>query len=110
MSLDNSPETVVILRALSNFEALYLQRSANRLNEVVAQALSGGGGTRAPPGLNEGVNAARTAVNELDAARFDPLLVKEVAQNVKSALEAFLCRIDALVLSLNPFVRVYCIS
>lgn len=90
-----SPETVLILRALSNFEVLYLQRSANRLNEVVAQSLSGG--ARTPPGSTEGVNIARTAVNELDAARFDPLLVKGVAQNVKLALETFLSRLDGIV-------------
>jgi hypothetical protein len=86
---------VIVLRALSHFEGLYLQRSANRLNEVVAQALSGG--ARAPPGVTEGVNVARTAINELDAARFDPLLVNGVAQNVKSALDSFNTRIDALV-------------
>jgi hypothetical protein len=28
----NSPETVLVLRALSNFESLYLSRSLNRLN------------------------------------------------------------------------------
>lgn len=89
------------MRALSNFEALYLARSANRLNEVVAQALAAG--TRAPPAMGEGLGIARTAVNELDAARFDPLLVKGVARNVQAALDLMLSRMDPLV-SCTPSV------
>ena len=90
-----SPETVVVLRALSNFESLYLSRSSNRLNEAVGQAFAGG--TRAPAGMTEGVNIARTVANELDSARFDPLLVKSVAKYVVSSLDLFLSRIDGQV-------------
>ncbi|PCH43557.1 hypothetical protein WOLCODRAFT_164540 [Wolfiporia cocos MD-104 SS10] len=90
-----SPETIIVLRALSNFEALYLSRTANRLNEVVSQAF--GGGTRSPPGMTEGINIARAVANELDSAKFDPLLVRSVAQNIASSLEGLLSRADGLV-------------
>ncbi|KAJ7782875.1 Golgi transport complex subunit 5-domain-containing protein [Mycena metata] len=90
-----SPETVLILRALSNFESLYVSRSSNKLNEVVAQAFSGG--ARTPPGMNDGVNIARTVANELDSARFDPLLVRSVAKNVGTSLDMLLSRLDGLV-------------
>ncbi|KAJ7647511.1 hypothetical protein FB45DRAFT_893628 [Roridomyces roridus] len=43
-----SPETVLILRALSNFESLYVSRSSNKLNEAVGQAFSGGSRSRSP--------------------------------------------------------------
>ena len=80
---------------MATFEALYLARSTNRLNEAIAQSFTGG--PRSPPGLNEGVNIARTIVNELDSARFDPLLVKSVAKNVKGCLEGMIGRADGLV-------------
>ncbi|KAF7966680.1 hypothetical protein HWV62_37514 [Athelia sp. TMB] len=90
-----SPETILVLRALSSFEATYLSRSANRLNESVAQAFAGG--ARAPPGANDGVNVARTVANELDSARFDPMLVKGAAKNVVGALEMLVSRTDGIV-------------
>ncbi|KAG8943050.1 hypothetical protein FRC04_003261 [Tulasnella sp. 424] len=90
-----SPETVLTLRAISNFESLYLSRSSNRLTETVGSAMSGG--MRAPPGMAEGVTIARTVVNELDSARFDPLLVKAVAKNAATALELFLGRVDTQI-------------
>lgn len=90
-----SPETILVLRALANFESLYLSRSSNRLNEAVAQAFAGG--ARSPPGMNEGINIARAVTNELDSARFDPLLIKSVAKNAGSSLEMMLSRIESLV-------------
>jgi hypothetical protein len=72
-----------------------LTRCLNRLNEAVAQVFSGG--VRNPPGLNEGLNVARTMANELDSAKFDPLLVKSVAKNVVTSLEQLVSRWDALV-------------
>ncbi|KAJ7874696.1 Golgi transport complex subunit 5-domain-containing protein [Mycena olivaceomarginata] len=88
-----SPETVLVLRALSNFESLYVSRSSNKLNEAVAQAFSGG--ARSPPGMNEGVNIARTVANELDSARFDPLLIRA---------EMLLSRADGLTSRDRPAV------
>ncbi|KAG8899762.1 hypothetical protein FRC00_000975 [Tulasnella sp. 408] len=90
-----SPETVLTLRAISNFESLYLSRSSNRLTETVGSAMSGG--MRAPPGMPEGVTLARTVLKELDSARFDPLLVKAVAKNAATALDLFLGRVDTLI-------------
>ncbi|KAI0675086.1 Golgi transport complex subunit 5-domain-containing protein [Trametes maxima] len=90
-----SPETVLVLRALSNFESLYLSRSSNRLNEAVGQAFSGG--ARVPPGMSEGVNVARAVANELDSAKFDPLLVQSVARYAVSSLELMLTRADNLI-------------
>lgn len=84
-----------MLRAVSQFESFYLSRSLNRLNESVGQAMSGG--SRAPPGAVEGIGIARTVANELDSAKFDPLLVKAVAKNVSVALDGLVGRIDSLV-------------
>ncbi|KAJ7497111.1 Golgi transport complex subunit 5-domain-containing protein [Mycena latifolia] len=97
-----SPETVLILRALSNFESLYVSRSSNKLNEAVAQAFSGG--ARSPPGMSEGINIARTVANELDSARFDPLLVRSVAKNVGTCLDMLLSRVDGLISRDRPAV------
>ncbi|KAL5485046.1 hypothetical protein ACEPAI_7688 [Sanghuangporus weigelae] len=90
-----SPETILILRALSVFEQAYLQRVANRLNETVAQSVAGG--ARAPPAMGEGLSIARAAANELDTAKFDPLLVKAVAKNLQSSLDMLLSRLDSLI-------------
>jgi len=67
----------------------------------VGQAFAGG--ARAPPGMNEGVNIARTVANELDSARFDPLLVKSVAKNAVASLDMMLSRMDGLVCSRSAY-------
>ncbi|KAK0195221.1 Golgi transport complex subunit 5-domain-containing protein [Armillaria mellea] len=90
-----SPETVIVLRALSNFESLYLTRSSTKLNESVSQAFSGG--VRTPPGMTEGINIARTVANELDSARFDPLLVKAVAKSATASIDMIVSRVDGSV-------------
>ena len=72
------------------------------MNEAVAQAFSGG--SRAPPATNEGNNIVRTVTNELDSARFDPLLVRVVAKNAAASLEAVVTKADGLVSGL-PFPR-----
>ncbi|KAG2153694.1 Golgi transport complex subunit 5-domain-containing protein [Suillus bovinus] len=92
-----SPETVLVLRALSTFEALYLSRSTTRLNEAISQAFAGG--SRTPPGANEGVAIARAVMNELDSARFDPLLMLAVARNVGAALDGATMRAESLISS-----------
>ncbi|TRM69739.1 Golgi transport complex subunit 5-domain-containing protein [Schizophyllum amplum] len=86
-----SPETILVLRALSTFETFYLTRSTSKLNEAVGQAF------RVSPGATEGTNVARTVVNELDSARFDPLLVRAVARNAAASLDMFVQRADAMV-------------
>ncbi|KAF9222669.1 hypothetical protein BS17DRAFT_176069 [Gyrodon lividus] len=92
-----SPETILVLRAVSTFEALYVSRSSTRLNEAVAQAFSGG--SRSPPGANEGINIVRTVTNELDSARFDPLLVRAVAKNAAMSLETVASKVDGLIVT-----------
>ncbi|QRW11451.1 conserved oligomeric Golgi complex subunit 5 [Ceratobasidium sp. AG-Ba] len=87
-----SPETVIVLRAVSSFEALYLSRSTARLNEVIATAVR-----QQPPGAPEGLAISRTIVNELDSARFDPLLVKSVAKNVGAAIDMLVGRAEGLI-------------
>ncbi|KAF9559858.1 hypothetical protein CPC08DRAFT_665969 [Agrocybe pediades] len=89
-----SPETTLLLRSLSTIEAQYLLKSSNKINEAVGQAFSGG--ARAP-GTTEGVNVARIVTNELDAARFDPLLVRAVAKNTATCLDNILSRLEGLV-------------
>ncbi|KAL1718801.1 Golgi transport complex subunit 5-domain-containing protein [Schizophyllum commune] len=86
-----STETILVLRALSTFEAFYLTRSTSKLNEAVGQAF------KMTPGATEGTNVARTVVNELDTARFDPLLVRAVAKNAAASLEMFVQRADNMV-------------
>ncbi|KZT26804.1 hypothetical protein NEOLEDRAFT_1177385 [Neolentinus lepideus HHB14362 ss-1] len=90
-----SPETILVLRALSTFEGLYLARVSNKLNETVGQAFAGG--SRSPPGINEGVNISRSIANELDSAKFDPLLLQAVARNAISSLELMLNRADGML-------------
>lgn len=102
-----SPETVLVLRAIQPFETLYVNRSSNRLTEAVtssfsistASSLSSSFSSRPPavPTANEGLAAARAIVNELDAARFDPLLVKVVAKGASRAVELFVQKAEHLV-------------
>lgn len=47
--------------------------------------------------MNEGLTTARTITNELDSAKFDPVLSKSVAKSVVTAMEQLLSRWDSLV-------------
>lgn len=49
------------------------------------------------PGPGEGVTIARTITNELDSARFDPLLVRTVARNAVRVLEGLIAKVDGMV-------------
>lgn len=90
-----SPEAVLVLRSVSTFETLYLSRSTTRMNEAVTSAMSQYSSARATaPSASEGVNIARTITNELDSARFDPLLVRTVARNAAKVLTTLKNRID----------------
>ncbi|KAI0697261.1 Golgi transport complex subunit 5-domain-containing protein [Cytidiella melzeri] len=89
-----SPETVLVLRALMTFESLYLSRASNRLNEAISQAFAAG--SRGPPGQAEGINIARAIANELDSAKFDPLLVKAAARYTSTSMESLVSRADNL--------------
>ncbi|GAA5842073.1 hypothetical protein JCM11251_002004 [Rhodosporidiobolus azoricus] len=101
-----SPETILVLRAIQPFETLYLTRSTNRLTEAVASAfnisssLASSFSARPPsvPTANEGIATARAIVNELDAARFDPLLVKAIAKGASRTVDSFISRAEGMVL------------
>jgi hypothetical protein len=86
---------------LSTLESQYLLQSTNKVNESAGIAFSTGG--RVPPGATEGTNVARTVANELDAARFDPLLVKAVAKTIATCLDNILSRVEGLVRGLWVF-------
>lgn len=100
-----SPETIILLRSILPFETLYLTRSSNRLNEAVSSSysvsssLSSSFTSRPPtaPTANEGLATARAIVNELDAARFDPLLVKAIARGAARAVESYVAKATVLV-------------
>lgn len=86
------------LRAISHFESLYLSRVSGRMNEAVAAALANVS-RGSPPGAADGVAVARAYANELDAARFDPLLVRSVARVVGTAMDSLAARVEGYVRS-----------
>lgn len=90
-----SPETILLLRAVGPFEAMYHSRSGNRMAEAVSAAMARC--SQPGQGAVEGVNVARALGNELDAARFDPLLFKGIARKVNDAGTTFVSRIDSSV-------------
>lgn len=90
-----SPETILILRSIGTFEKLYLTRTTNRINEAVNTSFAGG--ARQPPGATEGVTVGRIMVNELDAARIDPLLSWSVSRVVSKTLDYIVNRSESLV-------------
>ncbi|AFR97956.2 hypothetical protein C343_06110 [Cryptococcus neoformans C23] len=94
-----SPEAVLVLRSISSFETLYLSRSTNRMSDAVASAVEQYLSARGnPPGPSDGVSIARTMTNELDSARFDPLLVRTVARNAAKILDGFIQTVDGMLI------------
>ena len=47
--------------------------------------------------MQEGTGIARVLSNELDAARFDPLLVKSLTKHIGKAIDSFVDRAETLV-------------
>lgn len=95
-----SPEAVLVLRSISTFETLYLSKSTTRMNEIVSGALASYLSARgSPPGPGTGVTVARTITNELDSARFDPLLVRTVGRNAVKVMEGMIAKVDGMVSS-----------
>nr|ODN79109.1 hypothetical protein L203_06087 [Cryptococcus depauperatus CBS 7841] len=94
-----SPETVLVLRSVSTLESQYLTRSTTRMNDIVTSAISQYLSARGhPPGPGEGVSIARTITNELDSARFDPLLVRSVARNANRVLTDFMKKMEGMLI------------
>lgn len=90
-----SPETILVLRSFSVFETSFITRCSNRVNEEIGRVFSGG--IRNPPGMTEGVTIGRAVANELDAAKFDPLLSKTVGKGMVTSLEQIISRWSNLV-------------
>lgn len=82
-SSTQSPETILTLRAVLPLETIYLNKSMNKMNEA-----SNGSADKLTAVL----------VNELDAARFDPLLVRSVARKVKEVVENYLKRMESRII------------
>lgn len=92
---------------LSTFESHYLTRTSTRLTEAISSAFPSNASTFSPisrtssgtnnPDSAEGTNISRAISNELDTARFDPLLLRSVAKHVASALEMMGTRADTLI-------------
>src|ERR1700733_4359677 len=83
-----------ILRAISRFETVYLSRSTVRLNETIANSLSG-----------SILTIARVVADELDSAQFKALLVRSVARNIVSAIDVLLGRMNILLCSDSPIAN-----
>lgn len=49
------------------------------------------------PSEKDGLSIARVVANDLDAAKFDPLLVKSTAKGVVKCLEMLQSRVENLV-------------
>lgn len=89
---------MLVLRSVSTFETLYLSRSTSRMSDAVTLAMSHYSVPRGmAPNAGDGVNIARAITNELDSARFDPLLVRTGARNAVKVLNTLKARIDGAV-------------
>lgn len=56
-----------------------------------------GSGGKALPNEKDGLTIARVVINELDTARFDPLLLKACARGVVKCFEVMGGKVDNLV-------------
>ncbi|EGG02923.1 uncharacterized protein MELLADRAFT_117446 [Melampsora larici-populina 98AG31] len=80
-SSTQSPETILMLRSISAFETVYLERSKQRMMEGLKV-------------LKSDERFGPVVLNELDVARFDPLLIRLVVKNLKEVLDEYLIRIS----------------
>ncbi len=55
------------------------------------------GGVKSPPTASDGIAIFRVMLNELDSARFDPLIGRSVARGVAKSLEGLAGRVDSMV-------------
>ncbi|GAA94364.1 uncharacterized protein L969DRAFT_89964 [Mixia osmundae IAM 14324] len=93
-STQQTPETVLLIRALGVFEVQYISKATTRMSEALSAAVAGG--SRSPPGAREGLALARSLLNELDVARFDPLLVVSMAKAAGQIAENFTRRTESM--------------
>lgn len=83
------------MRAISKFETLYLARSASRITDVINASFNTN--NRTPPAAKEGEQVSRVIANEMDSARFDPLLSRSMARVVVKALDAVREKVESMV-------------
>jgi hypothetical protein len=81
-----SPETLQMLAALSHLQEAYVSRSRSKLDGFLSSSFS----SQRIAGSKEGQLAARMVGEEIDRARFDPLLLKSVLQMVQDWLSSLI--------------------
>ncbi|PWN33882.1 uncharacterized protein FA14DRAFT_161516 [Meira miltonrushii] len=88
-----SPETLVILRSLARFEDTFLSRCSSRFDTLLNTSFT----VKQLPGPKEAATLAKLALNELDNARLDPLLLHAIGKIVCDWLARGARRIEDLV-------------
>jgi len=88
-----SPETLIILRSLARFEDTFLSRCSSRFDSLLNTSFT----VKQLPGPKEAANLAKLALNELDNARLDPLLLHAIGKIVCDWLGRGARRIEDLV-------------
>ncbi|PWN54207.1 hypothetical protein IE53DRAFT_391434 [Violaceomyces palustris] len=92
-SQEQSPETTVVLHSISHFEKGYLERSVQRLNEVISLFSAA---SKHEVVADHGDRIAQIMINELDASRFDPSLLRSMVKIVSRACEDLASRAENL--------------
>ncbi|WAQ89819.1 hypothetical protein PtA15_11A510 [Puccinia triticina] len=78
-SSSQSPETILTLRAVLPLENIYLNRVMTKMTDA---------------GNGRAEKLTTVLANELDAARFDPLLVRSVCRKAKEVVDNYLKRVE----------------
>lgn len=89
----HSPETIAVLRSVSHLERSYLVKTSSRLDGIIASSLAPD--ARQLPTTADGEGLARIAIDEIDGARFDPLLLIAVVNTVKDGIRRALNAIQS---------------
>lgn len=92
-----SPETVVLLRALGGVERAFVDKATLRVAEGLGSVV--GGGRRGLGGEEEAEAVVRAISNALDGSRFDPLLSRAVVDRSTALVEQYTERLGGVVAS-----------
>ncbi|KAJ3163351.1 Conserved oligomeric Golgi complex subunit [Irineochytrium annulatum] len=89
-------DTSLLLRTLSPFKTAYLRESLSRLFEPINNAFPDkpAVGARPLPTRDDVDKVLRTLSRELEVAKFDPVLLKAVTENVGKALSLYAIRTE----------------
>ncbi|KAI8898021.1 hypothetical protein BC833DRAFT_620715 [Globomyces pollinis-pini] len=96
-SNEKNPETVLLMKTLSSFEAAYVSRSLNRLLETVNVVIPERATNKAFTNSEDANRLSRTISSELNAVKFDPHLLKSITKNVSKTLTLFLAKLSQAV-------------